>query len=249
MLWGEPYAAHTMNTEATLNKSGSFILSQVGYGQENEIIHPLPFGPGITISQQAGSGAHTIAELTSALLQKSERPGSPPWRVFDRQLVEKALEEHDLPKRFARHMREDRRTYLEDVTDELCGLRPPSWILVPQVAETIKHLLKGGHVIVVGRGATVITSRMPGIFHVRLVASLEKRIARVQNYHNLTLPEATRYVEGEDRGSRRYVKAHFNARIENELLYHLVINTDRVSYEDTSKLIAAGALQCFAKAE
>jgi hypothetical protein len=49
----------------------------------------------------------------------------------------------------------------------------------------------------------------------------------------------------EDRGSHRYVKAHFHTRIEDELLHHLVINTDRVPYADAAMLIAHGARRCF----
>lgn len=46
-------------------------------------------------------------------------------------------------------------------------LRPPSWILVPEVTETILHLVNAGHVILVGQGGAFITARMPNVFHVR----------------------------------------------------------------------------------
>jgi len=45
----------------------------------------------------------------------------------------------------------------------LFGLRPPSWVLVPQVAETILHLADAGHVILIGRGAAVVTRAMPNV--------------------------------------------------------------------------------------
>ncbi len=233
-----------MNANSTLNKSGSFILSQLGYSHQ-ELGRKGPKGPAITISQRAGSGAHTIAEQIAKLLQQTQPADSPQWKVFDRQLVEKALEEHDLPKRLAHYMREDRRTYVEDVVDEVLGLRPPSWILVPQIVETIQQILEIGHAIVVGRGAAAIASETDGIFHVRLVASLAKRIERVQTVHSLTPQEAARFVEAEDRGSRRYARAYFHADIEDEMLYHLVINTDRIPYLDAARLIADEAQRCF----
>ena len=236
-----------MNVDAALNKSGSFILSQMGFVRDRGD-EPRPPGPGVTISQRAGSGAHTIAEHVAEMLQKFERREAEPWRVFDRQLVEQALEEHHLPKRLARYMPEDRQGYIEDVVEEVLGLRPPSWILVPQVVETIQHLLKAGHVIVVGRAAAAIASDMEGIFHVRLVASLNRRIERVQRLGNLTRSEAIRFIEVEDRGSRRYARAHFHANIEDEMLYHLIINTDRISYPDAARLIVDEARRCFEKA-
>ncbi len=233
-----------MNADSTLNKSGSFILSQLGYSHR-EIRQKGQGAPAITISQRAGSGAHTIAEHLAKLLHQPQPSDSPQWKVFDRQLVEKALEEHDLPKRLAHHMREDRRTYVEDVVDEVLGLRPPSWILVPQIVETIEQILEAGHAIVVGRGSSAIASEMKGIFHVRLVASLAKRIERMQTVHSLTPQEAARFVEAEDRGSRRYARAYFHADIEDEMLYHLVINTDRIPYLDAARLIADEAHRCF----
>jgi hypothetical protein len=238
-----------MNAETLVNKSGSFIASQMGDGRQRAVAQSLPPAPGITISQQTGSGGHEIAERTAEILDRMERNGKGQWKTYDRQLVEKVLEEHHLPKRIAKHMPEDRRSLVQDVTEELFGLRPPSWVLVPMVVETVLRLVKAGHVIVVGRGAAVITSSMAGVFHVRLVASLPKRIERVQQLHHLTRQEAVRFTEMEDRGSHRYVKAHFHTRIEDELLYHLVINTDRVPYADAAMLIAHGARRCFEENE
>ena len=56
------------------------------------------------------------------------------------------------------------------------GLHPSSWTLVQQTNATILQLAQMGNVILVGRGATVITSKLNNVFHVRLVGSLEKRI-------------------------------------------------------------------------
>jgi cytidylate kinase len=205
-------------------------------------------GPAITISHQTGSGTHQIAELLAQTLQQAEPEGAYAWTVFDRQLVEQALEEHHLPKALAKKMPEDKRSYIDDVMDELFGLRPPSWVLVPQVVETMLRLAIAGHAILVGRGAGVVTQRLTNVFHVRLVASLPSRIERIQKLYNLTSGAAAEFVEKEDRGRERYVKAHFHTRIDDELLYHLVVNTDRLSHADAVALIAEGARRCFRSA-
>ena len=153
-----------------------------------------PPGPAITISYQAGSGAHEIAGRLAAILQAAEPKGRSPWTVFDRRLVEKVLEEHHLPKRLAKLMPEDRRSVIRDIMEELLGVRPPSWVVVPLGAESILHLADAGHVILVGRGANVITARMPNVFHVRLIASLAGRIHRVQKLKQLSPKEAAKFV-------------------------------------------------------
>jgi hypothetical protein len=214
--------------------------------QEGKGVAPLqPSGPAVTISHQTGAGAQEIVERLAQILQATEPNSADVWKVFDRQLVEKALEEHHWPKALANKMPEDKRSYIDDVMDELFGLRPPSWVLVPQVVETTLRLAAAGNVILVGRGATVVTAELPNVFHVRLIASLSKRIERVQKLHGLSLDLAAELVKKEDRGRQRYVKTHFHARLDVDLLYDVVINTDRIACGDGAALIAEGARQRF----
>ncbi len=234
-----------MNLETTVDKFGSFAASQSrSLKGLREPDSSRLVGPAITVSHQTGSGAHEIANLLARILQEDKPTGSPSWRVLDRQIVEKALEEHHWPSQLAAKMPENKRSYADDVIDDFFGLRPPSWVLVPQVVETMLHLAEAGNVILIGRGATVVTARLPNMFHVRLVASLDTRIERVRRNLNVTVKEAAVFVEKEDQGRQRYVKANFRARVENELLYHVVINTDLLPPADAARLIAEGAKRC-----
>jgi len=204
-----------------------------------------PPGPAITISPQTGSGAGEIARRLAAILEGEEPKGRAPWGVFDRQLVEHALEEHHLPKTLAKLMPEDRRSFLDDVVDEILGLRPPSWELVPKIIKSVLHLADAGHVILVGHGAGVVTRNLPNVFHVRVVASLPKRIERVQKAENLSRKEAAKFIAKRDRGRGRYVKAYFHTHVDDDLHYHLVLNTDLMPPPDVAELIAYGARKCF----
>lgn len=227
-------------------KSGSFVTSQfAGPSGRAPAKRTGLSGPAVTISHQTGAGAHEIGEKLAAILGQIETRAAPPWTVLDRQLVERALEEHHWPQNLANKMPEDRRSYMDDVLDDLFGLRPPSWVLVPQVVETMVHLAEAGHVVLIGRGASVVTSSLPNVFHVRLVASLATRIERVRAARNLSAEAAASFVEKEDRGRQRYTRANFHVRVEDELLYHMVVNTDRVSFSDAAAVIAEGAARCF----
>lgn len=233
-------------TATDLNRCRSYLDYQLDHPKRPSAtgVWPPP-GPAVTISTQTGAGADEIACQLASLLQATESKGSPPWTVFDRQLVERALEEHHLPKRLAKLMPEDRRSYLDDVLDEIIGLRPPSWELVPKVVQTVLHLADAGHVILVGRGAGFITQRMPRIFHIRLIASLSKRIERVQKLENLSAKEAAKFIAKMDRGRGRYVKAYFHTHVDDDLRYHVVLNTDLMPLPDAAELIADGARRCF----
>jgi hypothetical protein len=196
----------------------------------------------VTISRQAGSGARLVGEALAEYLQPRSPEGACPWTLFDRNLVQKVLEEHHLPERMAKFLTEDRIPELQDTLDELFGLHPPSWTLVRQTAETILRLVELGHVIIVGRGGGIITRNLDYVFHVRLVGSLERRLKHVQDYHKMGKKEAEEFVEREDRGRRRYLKKYFGLEIEDPLLYHVVINTDLVSFKVAARMIGEAML-------
>jgi cytidylate kinase len=192
----------------------------------------------VTISRQAGAGAHVVAEELIARLQGEATEASRPWTIFDRNLVERVLEDHDLPGRLATFMPEDRVSEMSDTIDELFGLHPSSWTLVRKTADTILHLAELGNVVLIGRGANIITRKIDSAFHVRLVGSPAKRIEHLRAYKHLSLQAASEYLRDEDLGRRRYVKKYYAADIDDPLLYHLVINTDLMSYGEAARLIA-----------
>jgi hypothetical protein len=194
--------------------------------------------PVVTISRQTGAGAHVVAEELVAILGTRAPAGSPPWTIFDRNLVDAVLEHHDLPKRLARFMPEDRVSGIADTMEELFGLRPSSWVLVRKTADTILHLAEVGNVVLIGRGANVITAGLAHAFHVRLVGSVARRIEYVRERLQVGPKEAAEYVRTEDVARGRYVRKYYGVDIEDPLLYDAVVNTDRVSYPEAARLIA-----------
>ncbi len=229
-----------------LEQCNAYVHAQLDFREAHGAVpNPHAPGPAITISHLAGSGAHEIAIRLVGLLQAEDPDGPVPWTVFDRNLVEKVLEDHHLPQALAKFIPEDRRNYIQDAVTEMVGVIPPSWETAAQIASTVLHLADAGHVILVGRGANFITSRVPNVFHVRLIASQPKRIERIQKLHSLTPEHAAEWVQKEDRARGRYVKSHFHVGINDDLLYHLVINTDRVPIAKAAQLIAQGMKLCF----
>lgn len=227
-----------MNLPIGLDHCLSFINAQLqpphtGAAYRNGTRHRA-----ITISRQSGSGGHSVAAKLATLLQAQTPPDQRPWTVFDRNLVEKVLEDHHLSGRLARFMPEDRIGEISDTIDELFGLHPPSWTLVRKSADTILRLAELGNVILIGRAANVITRKLAHVFHVRLVGSVEQRVKYMQELERLDHKAALAIVDREDLGRRRYLKKYFDEDIADPLLYHLVINTDLVPHEEAARLIA-----------
>jgi cytidylate kinase len=235
-----------MNDSSSFDKCLTFIGAQLESGRKTGRVKPRQSPqPTITISRQTGAGGMPIAEHLAAYLQEHGPKTQRPWTVFDKNLVDRILADHQLPQELARYMPEDRISQISDMLEELLGLHPSSWTLLRQSTETILHLAELGNAILVGRGANVITADLPNTFHVRLVGSDGERVKLVQEFYSMKPKEAQDFMRKEDRARRLFLKKHFGKDIEDSLLYHLVINTDRVDYEQATRLIGDAVLQRF----
>jgi hypothetical protein len=236
-----------VNIQIPVEKAGTYVLSQhLHHPGTRPVARPHLPNPAITIAHQAGAGVKEIAAQAAQLLGPAPDHDGQRWAVYDRQIIEKALEDHRWPKALAEKITEEKRFFVDELMDELCGGGPPSWLFLPQMMETILHLAVNGHVILVGHGATAVTAQMTNVFHVRLTGSLPRRIERVRQARNLTPAAAAKAVKQEDRARSAYVKTHFHARLADELLYDLVLNTDRISDDDAAAVIAGAAQNFFA---
>lgn len=230
-----------MQTTANLDRCLTFINTQMRPGGREEHGHQPRLA--VTFSRQTGCGAWEIAPRLARILEESGPAGEPAWTVFDRELVEKVLEDNNLPAKLAQYMPEDKVSYFSDAVQELLGLHPPSWELVRKTTDTIMRLAAIGRVILIGRGANVVTRKLRHTLHVRLVGSLEVRVERLIARKGMDEKEARKFIEQTERGRERYLKEYFRAELADPMLYDLTVNTDRFSGEQSAELIAVAALQ------
>jgi cytidylate kinase len=140
-------------------------------------------------------------------------------------------------------MTEDRISELDDMIEESFGLHPSRWVLVRKTSETILHLANLGNVILIGRGANIVTRKLPRVFHVRLIGSLDRRVERLREEHPQGEKAALKFLRAEDKSRRRYLKKYFGKDADDPTLYHLVINTDLVSPETAATMIGNAVLE------
>jgi len=230
-----------MKTGTHVDKCLSFIRCDLGT-QTDRL--PMRGGspPAITLSRQTGCGAAAVAGELAALLQAREGGESCPWTVFDKNLVERVLEEHQLPKEVAKFMPEDRVSAIQDAVEELLGLHPSTKTLLKQTDETIRRLARLGRVIVIGRGGSVITRDLPNVFHVRLVAPLEWRCQQVMARDGGDPKTVAEQLRKADVGRQRYLHDHLHTVIDDPVQYDLMINTSRIPHPAVAKLIAEAFL-------
>lgn len=219
----------------SFSKCLTYIEAQERSPKSGSKVSPLP---AITISREAGAGGTSVATRLVEILEARKDKRGAPWTVFDQNLVEKVLQDHDLPERIRQFMPEDVRSVVTGAVEEILGLHPSSWTLQQHTVDTIYRLALMGNCIVIGRGGSMITAHMPHVFHVRLVAPFALRVERVRNERSLSPHDADKLVRQMDAARRRYLKSHFNADISDPLHYDVVINTGKVDFDRAAGLIA-----------
>jgi len=201
--------------------------------------------PCITISRQTGAGSKPVCEKLVQIMDEYSEPEGVKWAFFDRNLIEKVLNDHNLPKQISDFMPEGKYKHLNAVVNELLGLKPAEWTLIHKTTDTILQLARMGNVVIVGRGANIITSKLKNTFHVRLIASLEKRVEHIKSLMELSEEEALSYIKKEDEKRKKYLKSYFHADADDPLLYHMTVNTDLLTHKGAAYLIAEAVVLKF----
>jgi cytidylate kinase len=221
-----------------MNHPSSLERFLAAHASQREKEREKPKGrPFVTISREAGAGGHTVGKAVAELL--NEQPRKVPWTVFDKELVDAVIKEHNLPKNLSKYLTEAGVNAIESFVGELVGLHPAMDMLIRKTQETILALARMGNMVIIGRGANFTTRRLPGGFHVRLVASHETRLQRMRTYYELSEKEASRQLERTDEDREEYVRDAFDKDIADVLAYDCVINTSHISYEDAARMIVA----------
>src|ERR1035437_1887233 len=226
---------------ANLDRCFSFINSNT-VSSARAVVAPR-IRRAVTISRQAGCGAVLVAEKLAGYLQSHSPHENAAWTVFDRELMDKVLADHNLPKYLAQFLPEDRASQIEDTLADIFGVHPPAQKVVQQTAETLLQLAELGNTILIGRAGNIVTAKLPGILHIRLVAPLDDRIERICRDDNKSPAEARRFCLEEESARTRYVKTYFNADINDPLKYHFIINTSLVGYENAARIIGDAVLR------
>lgn len=216
---------------------------------ENERLQKRKLNPGpiITISRETGIGASAICERLTEYFNKRAVADYNDWTYFDRGLMEKVIEDHHLPAHFRSHIDEDHLDKIDSWFSEMMGFVPSKLSVVKKTTQTILKLAEFGNVILVGRGSTIITSGFSNAFHVRLVAPLSHRIETAMKLYNYDRKTTSEFIKQEDEARKNYIAKYFHKNIEDPLLYHAVVNTYKLTFDEIAEMLGQCVIKRFPK--
>lgn len=105
------------------------------------------------------------------------------------------------------------------------------------VRQVIYEYAQIGGVIIVGRGGQAVLQEYSNALHIRVQASKPLRIQRLVERLGLEPKEAEREINQSDKERARYMKHYHAVDWNDPALYHLVVNTGRLSVDLTTHLI------------
>jgi cytidylate kinase len=190
--------------------------------------------PIITISREPGSGGRIVAQKLAAILNVE---------VFHQEVLHEMAKRAEVSEQMLATMDERGLSILEDWISSLVYDRhmwPDEYL--NHLMNVIGTIGKHGRAVVVGRGANFILPPEQRL-RVRITAPRKFRIQNVAREFNLARGEAKRRVIQTESDRKAFIRKYFNSDIADPDNYDLVINTETLSLDDASKVIAA-ALEC-----
>ncbi|MCB9249471.1 MAG: cytidylate kinase-like family protein [Ignavibacteriales bacterium] len=203
---------------------------------EQEMIQLKKKNPGVTLTISRQSGIDTNI-LCTKLDENFSDYYQTNWVYFDKELFEKVISDHNLPPRIQKFLTEQKVPAFSQMLNELLGIHPPIRKLIHKMASTILNLAEIGNVILIGRGANVISANLKNAYHVRLVAPLEERINFYLETTDVSRERAKKILLNEDENRRDFLFRTFKKDIDDPLIYNLTINVSKYNLEELTKTI------------
>ncbi len=179
---------------------------------------PVVRGPVITISRMAGCCARDLAQ------DLADRFGV---QVWGRELVDAIANDRGLRREVVEKLDTG---LVSNVTAWVQGILENRLFMkddyVEALAGTIKTLADTGGAVFVGRGAGFILGDHADL-RLRLVAGDRHRLATLRQKRGLDRDEARAVMTRTDEARAAFIRAYFNADVDDHRHYDLVINTER----------------------
>jgi len=220
----------------------------------------------ITISRQYGSGGNELARRIREILdyqifdKRMVVKAAADVGLSEQEIVDYSEENHKVRSFLDRLFNtstavSEGRIWREDAT----GIRSVESVVLHEdalltlVQRAVRSAHSAGNVIIVGRGGQVILRDQPDVLHIRVEAPIESRIQRIKDQLRQDRQEyladvnlrrdAQDLITERDAASEDYLKRFYHIDWDDTSLYHLVINTGKLTIEQAADLITRLAIE------
>lgn len=227
---------------STLDK---YISAQVKYWEQKKNTLTTPeerksLRQFITISREYGCSGYSIGKKIAEVLNSAEPAPSPLWAAYERQVLDRVMQEMELSSHLVKTLTDDALRDLTDILKSVFSTLPPQVAVYQKLAQTVRILAAHGNVVLVGRASNVITREMKGGYHVHLIAPMEVKINNVMKFKNVSKKEAEKLVTDNTARRENYITEYVRFDVRDPHNYDMVVNLGSNGPETAVRLIIEG---------
>ncbi|GFE57623.1 AAA family ATPase [Geobacter sp. AOG1] len=176
--------------------------------------------PTITISREFGCEGFPVTEKLQELLEKQTGDD---WTVMDKALLEEVAKHHNLSEELLHNLGEKNR-FIDDMVSTFSSRWKSDKDYYRLLCKQIVALSEKGNVIIIGRGASILTQDKPHCYHFRMIASQEFKLKSITKRLGIDEDEAEKLIRKKQRQREEFIKDFLNRDVADPTLYHLVFN-------------------------
>jgi cytidylate kinase len=109
-----------------------------------------------------------------------------------------------------------------------------------KLVETIRIIAANGHAVIIGRVGNVITGDLDNGYHVRLIASDEKKMENISGHLNISKKEAKDILAKKGEVREQFILKRLKVDMTDPAMYDVIINMNSLNFEETARLILKG---------
>jgi len=184
----------------------------------------------ITVSREAEAGGEEIARLVA------ERAG---LHIADKAILEQIAQQEGAPVADLIRFDEAMPGTIEALIAEWQTSMSHATYL-RRLVNVLLLLEREDNVLIIGRGGAFVLTD-PGTFHLRVLAPMPCRVAKLVQRERVSATEAERTLRRTDEERARFIHQAFGADIRSPTHYDLVINTAELTVETAAELVVLAA--------
>jgi cytidylate kinase len=185
-------------------------------------------GPFLTISRQYGCHGYFLGLLLVDMLNNEPGPGAP-WKVYQREILERLSKETDIGADVINRLRRERPRLLVNFFRNLSSKKAPgAYEIRNRIANMIRALSYKGHCILIGMGGAGATADLENGLRVRLEAPKDWRVKRVVESEGISPVEAKLLLQKHD-NERDHLRKIYAMKFRREPAFDVVYDCSSFS--------------------
>jgi cytidylate kinase len=194
----------------------------------------------ITISRQGGAGGLTLAHLLANKLE---------YALIDEEIINMVAKDAKVTSQWVRSIEKDAGGLMHRMIDGLISGKYidrligdkkgyiDETVYIETLYKVIPRIAEEDNCVILGRGGQYILKDLKNAYHILLTADKQDRIKFMVEHHKFSPSKAKNIVEQYDTRRARLYRKLGEVGYDNPELYHLVINTSKLSLEKARDIV------------